>query len=148
MLVCCLIALFTPIYCSQAGIYYLQFFDRFIAGVGMSFSALIEVYLFTVLCKFDVTIEEVKRETGESIPGFIKAILTSPYLLGALACFLGLSLYQQVMLYVEYSVWLYIFGWVLSTYYIVIGLWFWWYYTDGVYHQSFGAVADEPVELS
>lgn len=51
-------------YCSSAGIYYLQYVDRFIPGVGLSFGALIEVYVCAHLCNFNQLSAEVERHTG------------------------------------------------------------------------------------
>lgn len=58
------IAVWSPLYCSRAGIHYLQYFDRFIPGVGLSFCAFFEVYVLTYLCDLNVLVREAERSTG------------------------------------------------------------------------------------
>lgn len=54
-----------PTLTSHAGIYYLQFYDKFISNVPFTLNALIELYLFVHLFKFSELDNQISRYTGE-----------------------------------------------------------------------------------
>jgi SNF family Na+-dependent transporter len=114
------IALTMPLFCSYAGIYYLQFFDRFVPSIGLPFGALLELYVFVYLFPLAKLEEEVLFHTGRKTPAFIRWALNSRFMVVVLVMVLVLGLTRQVMWIEDYPFLLYVMGWVLSFYPIVM----------------------------
>jgi len=49
---------------SNAGIYYMVFFDRFSAYIPLSFNVLLEIYIFVYIFRFEELETEVQKYTG------------------------------------------------------------------------------------
>lgn len=65
------IAIFSPFLTSNAGIYYLGFFDSFVATIPLSLGAVIEYYFFVHYMSFDELQRETEKYTGEKAPVWI-----------------------------------------------------------------------------
>lgn len=88
--VLCVLALTFPFFCSSAGIYFLEFFDRFVPSIGFPFGALMELYVFVYLFPFNKLEEEVLFHTGYKTPAFIRWALTSRFMIIVLLLVLAL----------------------------------------------------------
>lgn len=137
MMITLTMALFFPFFSSSAGIYYLEFFDAFVADINLPFGALVELYLFVYIFNFESYETEVERNVGIKTPGFIKWALKSKAMIVVLAGVVVLGASHQVMLYEKYSTGKYMFGWLITLYPHVIALVYWRLYREEVSRTTF-----------
>ena len=90
------IGLFSPFLTSYAGIYYLGFFDSFVATIPLSLGAVIEYWLFMRVLSFDELQRETEKYTGEKAPQWIENLIKGKVVYGILLANLGLALFNQV----------------------------------------------------
>lgn len=134
------IAISLPFLCSSAGIYYLEFFDTFVVDIGLPFGALLEIFVFVYLFEFQRLEEEVLYHTNSKTPRFIRAILTSKFLVVSLIGFLVFGIFRQLALITRYPFSFYLFGWTISLYPVLLGTVYWLRHRTNEWYFEFKAL--------
>ena len=90
---------FCPFLTSSAGIYYLEFFDAFIANIPLSFGTFLTYYLFVYVFRFSEFEKESEKYTGEKAPKWVEIALKSKVLLVVLVANLFFRILNQVNIF-------------------------------------------------
>lgn len=87
-----------PVLTSHAGIYYLEYLDQFMCNIPFTVGALIEVYVFVYIFKFEELERQIIKYTGEPTPALIRFFLESKILVIILMINAGIAVVNQVRL--------------------------------------------------
>jgi hypothetical protein len=119
-----------PTLASQAGIYYLEFYDYFMSNIPFTLWVTIELYVFVYLFPLSELETKIKKYTKVKTPWIIEYCLKSYWLPGLLIANLFFATWNQVILdpmqlfvWEKYTFWFGVFGWLFSLYPVIAIYW-------------------------